>query len=291
MVWALVPFANSVFKEKSFTGGWKIALLAVGCLFMGNMSENVSAAAGLMMGLCIAWQWFARRRFERWMLLAAACTAAGWLILMLAPANRLHVSYAMPGANVAFAHYRIVLDMWLDHGLWLSLAFITLFFIAKAQTGAESGRLAFGMGLFICAMLSNIAMIASDYYPERAFTGSVILFILAIGVTLYAIPQTAWRQAISGMFAFGLGLVMALEMVYALPSAYNRYQLAQARTAEVVRQRDAGQTDITTFGIQGNMRFDAVYKLNELTEDPLYFPNVYYAKYYGLHSIVVDHYE
>ena len=266
-------------------------LLGVACLLMGNMSENVSAAAALMMGLCIVWQWFAKRSFSAWMLIALACTAAGWLILMLAPANRLHISNAVPGAGIVFAHYRTALNMWLDHGLWLSLAFIALFFIGKSQPGAERERLAFGMGLFISAMLCNIAMVASDYYPERAFTGSVILLILAIGVTLYALPLTAWRQALTGAFAFGLALVMALEMVYALPSAYNRYKLAQARVTEVCQQRDSGQTDVTTFGIKGNTRFDAFYKLNELTDDPIYFPNVYYAKYYGLSTIVVDRYE
>ena len=31
--------------------------------------------------------------------------------------------------------------------------------------------------------------------------------------------------------------------------------------------------------------------LNELTDDVNYFPNVYYSKYYGLNSVIVDRYE
>ena len=62
------------------------------------------------------------------------------------------------------------------------------------------------------------------------------------------------------------------------------------RRDEVQAQRDAGETDVVTYGIKGFSKYDAFYGLNELTENPAYFPNVYFAKYYGLKTVVVDRY-
>ena len=91
--------------------------------------------------------------------------------------------------------------------------------------------------------------------------------------------------------ALGLALVMALQMTYALPSAYNRFRLALARERQAAAAHEEGLSRLTTYGIKGNSRFDPFFQLNELTEDSEYFPNVYFARYYGLDSVVVDRYE
>ena len=170
------------------------------------------------------------------------------------------------------------------------MAFVVVFFFAKSA-GGDPDRLFFSMAVFVCSVLCNFAMVAAPYYPDRASTGTIILLILAIGTALYALPAAPWRQALSSALAFGLTLVMVLQMAYVLPNAYNRYQLAQARVREVCAARDEGQTRITTFGIKGKTRFDAFWGLNELTDDPAYFPNEYFAKYYQLGSVVVDRFE
>jgi hypothetical protein len=292
MVWLFVSFANAVFRGKSLTGVWKTALIAIGSLLLGNMSENVSACAALMMGLCVVWQWGRHRKTQVWMLIATAMTLAGWLALMLAPANRVSVSRSIGGLSALYSHYKAALDMWIAHGMWPSCAFLALFFGLQARPGADRDRLAFSMGLFICSILCNFAMAASDYYPERAFTGSVIFLIIAFVTALYAPKREGgWIPPAINALAFALTLVFTLQMINALPSAYNRYRLNQARTIEVCEARDAGVTDVTTFAIKGNTRFDAFFDLNELTTDAQYTPNVYYARYYGLHSIVIDRFE
>ncbi|HNW86869.1 MAG TPA: DUF6056 family protein [Candidatus Limiplasma sp.] len=290
MVWLFVPFADNVLREREPSPAVRFALLPVGALLLGNMSENVSAAAALMMGLCTGWVWLRRRRLSVWMALATVLTVVGWLLLMLAPANRGNLAKTGLDFTALFTQFHNVLTIWMQNGLWPSVAFMGVFFAAVAKRG-DPNRLFVAMALFACSFLCNLAMLASPYYPERAFTGSQLLTVLAIGMALYALPEGLWRRALIHTLAGALTLVMAFQLCYAIPSAYNRYQLAQARVAEVCAERDAGQTDITTYGINGNTRFDAFYQLNELTESATYFPNVAFAKYYRLNSIVVDRYE
>lgn len=291
MVWLLLPFANAVFRDRPSPRAAARVLMAPGALFLGNMSENVSAAAIFVMGLCILWLWRSRRRAPLWMFTTLACAVAGWLLLMLAPANRVNVAQSASGLNALFEHFETALSMWLAHGLVTSLAFILLFCFYRREEGADANRCAFAMGLFIASLLCNFAMTASAYYPERAYTGSCLMQIAACALLLAPGPAPRGRAAVKEALAVGLALVMALSGLCAVPNAYNRYRLAQARVAEVCAMRDAGKRDVVTFGISGNSRFDAFDGLNELTDDASYFPNVYFAKYYGLDSVVIERIE
>lgn len=291
MVWVFVPFANLTIRLRNTKALWQWVLLAVGSLLLGNMSENVSATAALIMCLFIGWQLVHRRTPPAWMLASTLLTIVGWLLLMFAPANRTNVGQAVQGINAIFEHFEVALAMWMQHGLWPSLAFMALFFFANACADAERNRLAFAMVLFLGSLVCNYMMAAADYYPERAFTGSMLMLILAFATLLPAISTVSWGNALLNSLACGLALVMALQMLNALPNAYNRYRLAQARVEMVSQARDSGTLEVITFGIKGNSCFDAFDGLNELTENPNYFPNVYFAKYYGLQSVVVDRYE
>lgn len=291
MVWVWVPFADFIFRKRDVRTVWQWALLTVGSLLLGNMSENVSATAVGIMGLWMGYVWWRDRKLPVWMPVSALLTLVGWLALMLAPANRTNVGQAVQGASALFANFQAALEMWMQHGLWLSGAFLALFFLTGVYAKGQQNRAAFAMMLFLGSLVCNFMMTAADYYPERAFTGSILMEILAVAVLLPSLTEVAWGKALCRALACGLTLVMALQMLGALPNAYNRYRQAQARIDEVLQAKAQGVQDIVTFGIKGNSRYDAFDGLNELTDDPGYFPNVYFAKYYGVQSIVAERFE
>lgn len=291
MVWVWVPFADFILHKRNPRRGWQWVLLLAGSLLLGNMSENVSATAVGIMVLWMGYTAWRDRRLPVWMPASALFTLAGWLVLMLAPANRTNVGQAVQGVNALFTNFQAALSMWMQHGLWLSMGFLAVFFLVLTYGKEPRNRAAFAMMLFLGSLVCNFMMTAADYYPERAFTGSILMEILAIAVLLPLLTEVAWGKALYRALACGLSLVMALQMVGALPSAYNRYRQAQARTEEVLQAKAEGTLNVVTFGIQGNSRYDAFDGLNELTDDPNYFPNVYFAKYYGLQSVVVERFE
>jgi hypothetical protein len=218
------------------------------------------------------------------------CAFLSWLALMLAPASAGNIRASASGLNQIFQNYQTAFSLWLTYGLWPSIAFIVVFFLALASEKPDRDRLAFAMGLFLCSLVSNFIMASAYYYPLRAFVGCTNYIILAAAAALMGI-HASWKPAILRALSAILGLLLMLQMVSALPYAYNRYQLAKARVAEVIALRDAGVLDVTTFGILGKSRYDVFYDLHELTDDPVYFPNVFFAKYYGLEQVVVDRFE
>ena len=286
LVWLLVPFADAVFGKRNTLSIAGQVCVAFGALLFGNMSENVSAAGGVMMGLCVAWLFWKHRRVPLWMLLSVVMTLAGWLVLMLVPATRGSVARSSGSVAALFSQFGTALEMWKAHGLWATLGVIVLLcFTAKR---IEPARVAFSAGLLISSLLCNFAMTVANYYPERAFTGSCVLLVMAYAVVFVVLPRE--HAALLKAAALCMALLV-LEGVNTVPNACNRYRQAEARVQEVCEARDSGGTDITTYGVLGRSRFDAFYHLNELTDDFSYFPNVYFSKYYGLGSVVVDHYE
>ena len=180
--------------------------------------------------------------------------------------------------------------MWISYALWPSVAFFILFFTASASAKFDRDRLAFSMGLFLTSLVCNFSMSAAPYYPLRAMVISINLIIIACCIALGEI-RMIWKIWFTRILTVSITLLFMLQAISALPWAYDRYQLSQARLALIQEQRESGTEDIITFGILGKSRYDAFFDLHELTNDPNYFPNVYFAKYYDLRTIVVDRFE
>jgi len=290
MVWVFVPFSDIVIRKKNFAGSWKWFFIAVASLYIGNSTENASTSAILFMLLCILWQILQKRKIYAWMLIATGFTILGWLLLVLSPGTRRDMSTSSASLYQIVQHFGVALNMWREHGLWLSIVYLTVFFFAKKNPNVFKDQLAFSVGLFICSIVSNFIMTAAYYYPDRAIINTTNLLIIAIIMALYS-SSTAYRDTIVNILTSVLALTMVLEMTSAVPNAYNRFRQAQARVNEVCIARDSGVCDITTYGIKGLSKYDAFFGLNELTNNPDYAPNVFFSKYYSLVSVVVDRYE
>ncbi len=290
MVWVFAAFADAVFKQKAVTGVLKTVLLALASFYICNSTENVSAAILFFMACCIGWLLLKHRRVPLALFVSFAFAGISWLLLLLAPASAGNIRASASGLDQIFNNFQTALSLWKEHALWPSIVFIGMLFIAMTNKEKDPDRIAFAIGLFLCSLISNFIMASAYYYPLRAFVGCTNFLILAGVIVLGEIPAT-WRLTLTNAAAASLSLLMALQMVSALPYAYNRYQLANARIAEVHAQRDAGIADITTFGILGKSPYDAFYDIHELTTDADYFPNVFFAKYHGLDRIIVDRFE
>ena len=56
----------------------------------------------------------------------------------------------------------------------------------------------------------------------------------------------------------------------------------------MIAARDVGELDVATTNISSRTKFDVFYDMIDLTDDPEYFSNAVFARYYGLHSVVAD---
>ncbi|NLO86788.1 MAG: hypothetical protein GX096_15375 [Clostridiales bacterium] len=282
MILVLIPFAMHFFNDQYKPSTAVKVLLPIGALLFGNMSENVSTAGIAMMGLCIIYLFITRKRVPLWMLIATVMSILGWLVLVFAPVNSWRIfTVTEPLLN----NYDRCMKMFMDHALYPSLAFMILLAFSIHSPTPQKERIVFSSLLFFCALICNFSLIKSVYYPDRAFTGTLVLILLACTVLLPTIKlrkDAALALVLCALFLCGLNGLDAMR------NNYDRYRLTIARNAEVQSAKANGEADVITFGIDSRSKYDAFHNVIELTNIPEQRINVAFAKYYGLNSVTVD---
>lgn len=287
LVWLLKPFADRVCNRDVRIGWPGAALMAAGGFLFGNSSENLSAAGLMLMGLCILWQLIRHRKTGLWMWLTAAAMLAGWLLLMLAPVEKPTVAAEAGFLGMLLERFSELMQLWLTHLGWLTMAFALLVCIGWEKLPSE--KLVFAAMAAVSALCCHLAMIVSNYIPERVLLGPMVLMLCACGVLLPGLQQYA--DALRRGLCLCLCLLAVLNAAMALPKTYNRHQQAKARDQQMMEAAAAGEGDVSTFGIWGHTRYDAYTGLLEMSSDPENFANVAYAAYYGVDSVVVERME
>lgn len=289
LVYLLLPFANVIFRGKSRIRQSTSILMPVAALCFGNMSESVSAAGVGIMALCILYLALQHKKVQWWMICTTIMAAVGWVLLMTAPKNIENTMLSLGGTeNKLLTNFDQAMAMFQQHGILLSVIFFVLLAFAIYSPQKEIPRIAFAIGVFLCALFCNFVMIGSHYYPERAFTGTLILQIISCALLLEDLPMS---KAVTTALALCLVFCSALYGLDALRNNYDRYRIAQARANDMIVAQQQGETDVRTFGINGKTKYDAFYGIIELTNDPNQRLNVCYAKYYGLSSVTVNRME
>ncbi len=287
LCWLLKPFAYMMMAGHTMMKKPYQVLMVVGGLLFGNCSENLSAAGIMVMGLCLLYRLWERKHTPLWAWLTTVAAGVGWLLLLLAPAekNTGFVDGGMMGQLLE--RFTLVVENWITHLGVLTAVYVVFYCVIRQLHNPETRTLS--LILAVSALCCQLAMVAASYFPERVLLGPVVLMLLAIGVLLPGIPE--FTKPLRDGLCICLCVFALLNVAAALPDIYNRHQLAGARDQLMVEAAQAGETDVSTFGILGRTRYDAYTGLVELTTLPDEFSNVAYAKYFGLSSVVVDRVE
>lgn len=290
VVWVLVPYRDALIDGEDIHSPWLTVLLFLGSLFLGAASESASPAALLFMIAATSILWKRTGRLRPWMGISCLLAAAGFLILVLSPANAVRSTYyAAEGVSRMgqyLLNFQTAAGTLLEHGLPLCGVFMVLFAVAAAQK-ADKNRLLLSALLFLTGLAANFAMTLSNGYPLRAMMGCAMLILAAVGILLPDALNGVYRPLAFGAVACAafIALVTALSIV---PTNYNRYAEAKAREAYVTEQRDLGSLNVTTYTLRGMSRYDVFYDITDISYDETYWPNVYYARYYGVDTVVTD---
>ena len=283
MVWLWIPYFDELLKRNKKLGLTRIFLMLIGAVLLGNMSENTSASVGVFMGLSFIYVLCRERKVKLWMIITPLFVLAGWLLLMLSPANLLHVESTNDGLFTMIMRLSSTMEKWLnDAGLFSLCYFALLAFSIHKKT--DKNLLYLSGGLMLCAFLSNIAMAFSHYYPERAFQGSVIMMTIAcIMLLTKLLPCITFAS--SKVIAVFLACWVLITSCWAIPPLYERYMLATSRSKDVFARKEAGEMTLQTYCIEGLTRYDAYFGLIELTNETHNFLNQSYATYHGIDTI------
>lgn len=277
-------------ERRGLRSPWLLGLFLLGSLFLGAASENYSPAAVLLMAACTGVLWKRTGKLPWRLAAASALAAAGFLVLVLSPANAIRsANYAAAGVSRAgqyLLNFKAAAQTLLGHGLPLCFVFLALFALA-ALGKADKNRLLFAALLFLAGLAANFAMTLSNGYPLRAMMGCAVFLLAGIALLLPDVFQGAFCPLALGALACAVFAAL-LTAASILPGNYNRYSEAKSREAYVMEQRDLGNLNVTTYTLEGMSRYDVFDNITDISFDQTYWPNVYFGKYYGLESVVTD---
>ncbi len=288
IIWSLVPFRRAMVDGKLIKLRWKGLLLLPVYLIMGTTSENGVPAAILLMAFCCVYLYHTEKKISLWMLLAMLCSLAGFIFMLLSPASQarnastLSQTSSFLGSHIA-PFNNCVTYFW-EYELIPSLIFIFLLSYAYYHKVSQK-KLAFSIMLFLCGVASHFAMTATGYYPLRAMTVSLTMIFSASALLVPEVRATSLKPLIATA-TLAVSLSALLLCLQAAPLTYDRYRSAQSREQQVIAAQTQGETDIVSYNIKSKSKFDVFYDMIDLTNDPDYFANRVFARYYNLDSVV-----
>ncbi|MEA4927598.1 MAG: DUF6056 family protein [Candidatus Limiplasma sp.] len=290
ILWLLVPFRDRVLGEAKPLTWWQIGLMLPAYAVMGTVSENSAPAAMLLMLLCCALQFRFHRKVKVWQGLAILFSLAGFLFMLSSPASQGRNAASLSQTASLLGRYLVpftnCVTTFLNYELAPSIVFLILFSCAL-YAKAKPEILWLSAATYFCGVAANFAMSLTGYYPLRVMTGSLALILCACAMLLPLLRLAPLEPLLRGA-EWALCLTAALLILQAIPQTYDRYREASAREARMIAARDAGELDVATTNISSRTKFDVFYDMIDLTDDPEYFSNAVFARYYGLHSVVVD---
>ena len=286
----MIPFRDGVLGEGKPLTWWKIGLLLPAYFIMGTVSENSAPAAILLMVLCCALQIHFHRKVSLWQWAAILLSLAGFAFMLLSPASQGRNASSLSQTASLLGRYLVpftnCVTTFIQYEAVPSAVFLMLFSYSL-HLKADQKILALSVAMFVCGIAANFAMTATGYYPLRAMTGSLTFILSASAILLPKLRLSPIRPLLRGA-EWALCLMSVLLVLQAAPLTYDRYREASAREARVIAMRDAGELDVATTNISSKTKFDVFYDMIDLTDDPDYFANAVFARYYGLHSVVIN---
>lgn len=287
-VWLMIPFFDRLLSRRQTPpGAAQVALLCALGLFAGNSSENMSAALIVLLCALALILWRDTRRLPLWALPVVACVCAGWLGLVLAPGDSQRIGLNLSALGALMARFAETVRFFEQYLLVPALVYLML--LAFALHYGHKREALVSAVLFAGALLCNAAMTLADYYPLRTLLWPSLLIVAACAVLARPLADRAPALANgAALWLCALALTAALQ---ALPGCYDRYALDRARSAELIARRDAGVTDITTYGITGKTKYDVFYGMFDLTTDKGYVANRSLARELGVDTVVAERFE
>lgn len=159
-----------------------IPAAAVLGLIAGWSNENVGPALFVGFVLCMVILRLKKRKLPAWMIVGAACTFIGCVVMILAPGNYVRADEAAAQGDVsglmmiAGRFYMLLMALFVYAGF--ALAYLVGAFVLSKGFAGSKWRWKDTV-IMLIAVLTIGAMVMSPHYPHRAIFATVALFLIA----------------------------------------------------------------------------------------------------------------
>lgn len=278
-------------------GRFKIpaALMAVIMVLLsavaGATNENSSAAFIGMCALFIIVYKIRKIKIPVWAFTSLAGSLAGFVFMITAPGNFSRVdSFTSVKASLLFRLFNIPAHFIIY--LFAPICVFAVFYLIQRKLNpepAESNTLV--AAVYLLGSVGGAAvMIASPYFPARAWTSMAVCVIIAAGMMLYRAEFSftrSWRNAVA--FVATLCCICCVGSYVQLGTdSIEITQKVNARETYIEEQKAEGNYDVVLSKISSDNPRSCFYSLSDISENPKNWSNEGKALYYGLNSITAE---
>lgn len=279
----MLPYLDKLLHDREPTKPVRVLFIIFSAL-VGAYSENASVAVIFMVMLVIAvCRFFFKERIEPWMYLSLLAAFAGFMYMMLAPAESVNKS-AEFSVSVLLSNFVETGAFYLR--FWpLLLAWALLFYLAvknKVELRLRIASLIFLLGSLAGHFVLTFAM----YCAGRSTYIGLILLLCAVAVLSPPLFEGRYKSLLAALCAVSVAALMYFG--YAGISDIRRTHIALSYNEQLIAECIAnGEKNIQLPRPYARTKYSAIEGLNYLsTKDPSDWANVYMALYYGFDSII-----
>lgn len=282
-------------NQKQRNGILYILFFLIAGVISGWTNENLFAAQVFFI-VCLFY--LLRREksaIPAWAVAGLIGVCIGGLLMIAAPGNYIRSEVVKEGLDIADKSlieqvlYR-VLKVGYRYVVYILPAvviyFIVFYFYRKQSESAEKRRVLLSSLLFFATgNIACFAMMASYIFPPRAIFGIMTLIVAATGI-LYANlnMETVKMKRTKTVVLSVLLVLFAVNYGFDYKNIHYLSEEFSKRNSYMQEQKQAGNKYII---FEGSISLPSKYDFEDLSDDPSFWLNQGYSKYYGVDSVRV----
>ena len=289
---ALIPYRLYADGEKFKIPSALITVLMLPLsLLAGATNENsVAAMIGMSVLFIIVYK-IRKMKIPVWTVTSLICMLSGFAFTVFAPANSVR-SEAFTGfkASVLFRIFSIPIHYLVY--LAAPLGVFAVFWIVqrRIKKDKENNNTIIAL-IYIAGSVGGAGvMLASPYFPMRAWTDMAVCVMIAAGMMMYNADMSIGRFARNAAAAVMvvLSIWCAGSYIQLAVDCFEVTQRVAERESYIEEQKTLGNYDIVLPKIITDNQRSGLYSISDIAENPDNWSNVNKAKYYGVNTITAE---
>lgn len=292
----LIPYRiemndNTDYKKENKLYGF---LKAIFCFIMGVISgwtnENTSVSLIIIIILCLVLYKLQNKKYKIWMLSGLLGSIIGCIIMLTSPGQSSRLSDSGGFGNIIswikrFCFISFDLFTYLMPIILLLAFCIFVYFYAEKSKNYED--LAAFFIFFIGSLVSIYSMIVSPSFPDRVWSGPIIIFTISLG-NIFLLIYWSSNKLIKN-FIIVIILLCSVNFLSNYANGYFDLKSVKlendSRVSYIEEEKKKGNFNVEVDTITGYSKYYCYDYNGDLDSDKNKWPNTAIARYYGLETI------
>ncbi len=273
---------------------FKAFYLFVGGIVAGWTNENMVAASIFMILVFFVYARYQKWQLPMWFYSGFAGFLIGFLLMVLAPGNYVRYEQTLVeqgGESLSKISVLVGQFMTAVSGVFFYLVpaittFLVLLLLSKYWKREKADKQSSSVVFFVIAMVAALVMAFSPVFPERAWFGIIIFIIIAILMIYNDLNfDIAFLRDVRILLFCIFGIALLGYYLSGYKDLSRAGQVFAKRAQMIEEQKKKGVEDfVFDYEIKSKSRINNLY---DLSNDPTYWTNCFYARYYGVNSVRV----